>query len=34
MYVYGLLKMNTNMKFHTHNVVVGSRGCVMYIWVG
>lgn len=26
---------NTNMKFHTCDVVVGSRGCVMYIrgWV-
>lgn len=29
MYVYGIL--NTNMKFHTCDVVVGSRGCVMYI---
>lgn len=25
-------KQNTNMKFHTCDVVVGSRGCVMYIW--
>lgn len=35
MYVYGILKTNTNMKFHTCDVVVGSRGCVMYIrgWV-
>ncbi len=24
-------KNNTNMKFHTCDVVVGSRGCVMYI---
>lgn len=24
-------KKNTNMKFHTCDVVVGSRGCVMYI---
>lgn len=35
MYVYGILKTNTNMKFHTCDVVVGGRGCVMYIrgWV-
>lgn len=28
-------KKNTNMKFHTRDVVVGSSGCVMYIrgWV-
>lgn len=35
MYVYGILKTNTNMKFHTCDVVVGSGGCLMYIrgWV-
>lgn len=34
MYVYGLLRTNTNMIFHTCDGVVGSRGCVLYIRVG
>lgn len=33
MYVYGILR-KTLMKFHTCDVVVGSRGCVLYIRVG
>lgn len=34
MYVYGLLRMNTNMKLNTCNVLVVSRGCFVHKGLG